>query len=134
MTLAEPVTVRVIRNEADHELAIARLNELADLDDERNDDEIHALGILISDYEQAVPMEAPDPIDAIKFRMAQMGINQAELARELSLGRGRVSELLNRKRLLPLTIIRSLVGYLGLPPAVMIQAYEAASEHEEQSA
>ena len=131
MAVAEPVTVRVIRNEADYELALDRLNELADLDDERNDDEVHALGVLISDYEQAFPIEAPDPIDAIKFRMAQMGINQADLARELSLGRGRVSELLNRKRFLPLTIIRSLVAYLGLPPAVLIQAYEAASEREE---
>jgi HTH-type transcriptional regulator/antitoxin HigA len=133
MAVAEPVTVPVIRNSVDYEMALTRLNELADMDDSDNDDEVHALGVLISDYEQAFPIDAPDPIDAIKFRMAQMDISQADLARELSLGRGRVSELLNRKRLLPLNIIRALVTHLGLPPAVLIQAYEAASERDEAS-
>lgn len=129
---AAPVRVSVIRTAVDHRAALLRLNELADRDDAEDDDEIHALGVLIADYEQsAFPIEPPDPVDAIKFRMAELGMNQAGLARELSLGRGRISELLNRKRPLPLNIIRALVEQLALPPAVLIQPYDIASEREE---
>ena len=133
MTAANATRVRVpvIVTPENHREALDRLNMLADRDDPDDDAEVRALGLLIADYERdAFPIEAPDPVEAIKFRMAELGMKQADLARELSLERGRVSELLNRRRRLPLDIIRALVSQLALSPAVLIQPYETRSGKE----
>ena len=67
-------------------------------------------------------MEAPDPIEAVKFRMEQLGIKQKDLAEILGF-KSRVSELLNRKRKLTLEMIKNLHKTLNIPTNVLIQEY-----------
>ena len=78
-------------------------------------EEIELLSLLVEKYEQdRFPMEAPDPIDAIKFRMQQMNLRQTDIA-PLFGGKTRVSEVVNGKRPLTLKMIVLLNRYLGIP-------------------
>jgi len=78
-------------------------------------EEIELLSLLIEKYEQEnYQMKAPDPIEAIKFRMEQMNLKQADIA-PLFGGKTRVSEVLNGKRTLTLKMITLLNRYLGIP-------------------
>ena len=71
--------------------------------------------MLVEKYEQEhYPIEAPNPIEAIKFRMEQMNLKQADIA-PLFGGKTRVSEVLNGKRNLTLKMITLLNRYLGIP-------------------
>jgi HTH-type transcriptional regulator/antitoxin HigA len=86
-------------------------------------DELEVLGILIDRYEnEHFPIGLPDRIEAIKFRMEQLGYNQNDLANIVSL-KSRASEILNRKRKLSLEMIRQLHEKLNIPTDVLIQAY-----------
>jgi HTH-type transcriptional regulator/antitoxin HigA len=86
-------------------------------------DELELLGILIDQYEnEHFPISLPDPIEAIKFRMEQMGYNQNDLAKIVGF-KSRASEILNRKRKLSLEMIRQLHTTLNIPTEVLIQAY-----------
>ena len=86
-------------------------------------DELEILGILIKKYEdEYFPIDMPDPIEAIRFRMEQLGYNQADLAKVVGL-KSRVSEVLNRKRKLTLEMIRQLHEVLNIPTNVLIQSY-----------
>ncbi len=86
-------------------------------------DELEVLGILIEKYEDMhFPIGLPDPIEAIKFRMEQMGYNQSDLAKIVGL-KSRASEILNRKRKLSLEMIRQLHERLNIPTDVLIQTY-----------
>lgn len=81
------------------------------------------LGILIDKYEQEYyPFDYPDPIEAIKFRMEQMGYSQNDLAKVVGL-KSRASEILNKKRKLTLEMIRQLHQALNIPTDVLIQNY-----------
>ncbi len=81
------------------------------------------LGILIEKYEEEhFPIDMPDPIEAIKFRMEQLDYNQNDLA-DLIGQKSRASEILNRKRKLSLDMIRKLSATLRIPSEVLIQAY-----------
>lgn len=78
-------------------------------------DEIELLSLLIEKYERKhYPIQAPDPIEAIKFRMEQMNLKQIDIA-PLFGGKTRISEVLNRKRPLTLRVIALLNRYLGIP-------------------
>lgn len=78
-------------------------------------EEIELLSLLIEKYEEEHhQMDAPDPIEAIKFRMEQMNLRQADIA-PLFGGKTRVSEVLNGKRELTLKMIILLNRYLGIP-------------------
>jgi HTH-type transcriptional regulator/antitoxin HigA len=78
---------------------------------------------LIEKYEQEkYPIDMPDPIEAIKFRMEQMGYTQNDLAKIIGL-KSRASEILNRKRPLTLEMIRNLHEKMNIPTQVLIQAY-----------
>jgi HTH-type transcriptional regulator / antitoxin HigA len=80
-------------------------------------------GILIEKYEtEQFPIEMPDPIEAIKFRMEQLGYSQNDLAKVVGL-KSRASEILNKKRKLTLEMIRQLHQGLGIPTDVLIQSY-----------
>ena len=68
------------------------------------------------------PIALPDPIEAIKFRMVQMGYNQNDLARIIGF-KSRASEILNRKRKLSLEMIRQIHEKLNIPTDVLIQMY-----------
>ncbi len=86
-------------------------------------DELEVLSILIEKYEdEHFPIELPDPIEAIKFRMEQLGYNQVDLAKVVGL-KSRASEILNRKRKLSLDMIRQLHDQLHIPTDVLIQPY-----------
>lgn len=84
-------------------------------------DRLDILSTLVQSYEQRnFPMDLPDPIEAIKFRMDQQGLTPKDL--EPMIGqRNRVSEILNRKRPLTLAMIRRLQKGLGIPAESLIQ-------------
>lgn len=107
---------RVIRNEADHAGALRRIEELIDAEPGTAEgDELDVWITLVELYEDSHhAIEPPNPIDAIRFRMEQLGLRQADLA-PLMGGRSRVSEVLNGKRALTLNMIRALNEHLGIP-------------------
>lgn len=83
--------------------------------DSAKGEEIQLLSLLVEKYEQEhYPVEAPNPVDAIRFRMEQMRLKQADIA-PLFGGPTRVSEVLNGKRSLTLKMITLLNRYLGIP-------------------
>ncbi len=86
-------------------------------------DELEVLSILIEKYEdEHFPIGLPDPIEAIKFRMEQLGYNQVDLAKVVGL-KSRASEILSGKRKLSLEMIRQLHDKLRIPTDVLIQPY-----------
>lgn len=116
--------IKPIKNENDYNQALDRLETIFDSKPGTPEsDELEILGILIDQYEKEhFPIELPDPIEAIKFRMEQMGYNQNDLAAIVGL-KSRASEILNRKRKLSLEMIRQLHERLNIPTDVLIQAY-----------
>lgn len=81
------------------------------------------LCILIEDYERrTIPLRPPTPLEAIRFRMDQMGINTARLGELMGVTRARASEVLNGKRPLTLAMIRALVRNLGMDAEVLLDA------------
>jgi HTH-type transcriptional regulator/antitoxin HigA len=113
-----------IRNEKDYQKALERLELIFDAKkDSKEGDELEILSMLIDKYENEVyPIEMPDPIEAIKFRMEQMGMKQKDLAEVMGF-KSRVSEILNKKRKLTLEMIRKLSLTLHIPTEVLIQDY-----------
>ncbi|HBT7815281.1 TPA: type II toxin-antitoxin system HigA family antitoxin [Klebsiella pneumoniae] len=119
---------RIIKNSEEHAAAMARLIELAsgDLQPGTEDfDELELLGLLIEHYEsREFPMDKPDPIEAIKFRMDQQGLSYADMKQYIG-SASKVSEVLNRKRPLSLSMIRRLHDGLGIPADILIQDMSA---------
>lgn len=118
------MTIKPIKTKKDYQAAMNRLEAIFDAQPGTPEgDELEVLGILIDKYEQEhYPIEYPDPIEAIKFRMDQLGYSQSDLARVVGL-KSRASEILNRKRKLTLEMIRQLHQVLGIPTDVLIQSY-----------
>lgn len=116
--------LKPIKSEQDYEAALERLELIFDaLPGSEDSDELEILGMLIEKYEKEhFPMDLPDPIEAIKFRMEQMGYTQNDLAEMIGL-KSRASEILNRKRKLSLEMIRTLTTKLHIPSEVLIQSY-----------
>ena len=86
-------------------------------------DELEILIILVKEYEnEHYPMPSPNPLEAIKFRLDQMGMSEKELGEILGY-RSRKSEILSGKRKLSLAMIRKLNEVLHIPAKVLIQAY-----------
>ena len=118
------MNIKPIKNNKDYEQALARLEVIFDSKKGTDQgDELEILGMLIENYEnEKFPVGFPDPIEAIKFRMEQLGYTQTDLANVLGL-KSRASEILNRKRKLSLEMIRQLHERLNIPTEVLIQAY-----------
>ncbi len=116
--------IKPIKTEKDYNKAMKRLELIFDSKPgTKEGDELEILGILIDQYEREnFPIGLPDPIEAIKFRMEQMGYNQTDLASIVGL-KSRASEILNRKRKLSLEMIRQLHERLHIPTDVLIQTY-----------
>jgi HTH-type transcriptional regulator/antitoxin HigA len=116
--------IKPIKTETDYNQALERLEMIFDAKNGTPEgDELEVLGILIDQYEnEHFPIGLPDPIEAIKFRMEQMGYNQNDLANIVGL-KSRASEILNRKRKLSLEMIRKLHEVLHIPTDVLIQTY-----------
>lgn len=117
--------LRPIKTEEDYRLALTRLEEIFDAKlDTPESDELEILGLLIDEYENKhYPIEAPDPIEAIKIRMEEMHLKQVDLIPEIG-GKSRVSEILNRKRRLTVDMIRKLATRLNLSANVLIKEYQ----------
>ncbi|NJY63592.1 helix-turn-helix domain-containing protein [Salinimicrobium sp. CDJ15-81-2] len=116
--------IKAIKTEQDYNQALKRLEEIfhAEIGTPEGD-EAEVLSILIEKYEDEYYLIAmPDPIEAIKFRMEQMGMKQKDLAEAIGFT-SRVSEILNRKRKLNLSMIRKLNATLHIPTDVLIQEY-----------
>jgi HTH-type transcriptional regulator/antitoxin HigA len=118
------MNLKPIKTKKDYEQAIERLESVFDAKKGSPEgDELEILSILIEQYENThFPIAFPDPIEAIKFRMEQLGYNQADLADVIGL-KSRASEVLSRKRKLSLEMIRRLHELLNIPTDVLIQAY-----------
>jgi HTH-type transcriptional regulator/antitoxin HigA len=116
--------LKLIKTERDYNKALKRLETIFDAKPGSSiGDELEVLGILIEQFEnEHFPIGLPDPIEAIKFRMEQMGYNQGDLAKIVGL-KSRASEILNRKRKLTLEMIRQLHDSLKIPTDVLIQSY-----------
>ena len=107
---------KVLKNEREHKQALKRVEVLWDAPKgSPQAEELELWTSLIEAYEQKHhPIPEPDPIEAVKFRMEQMGLKPAGLAKYLG-RRGRVSEVLNRKRPLSVTMMRTLYRKLHVP-------------------
>jgi HTH-type transcriptional regulator/antitoxin HigA len=118
------MTVRPIKTKKDYQNALNRLEVIFDAKpNSPQGDELEVLGILIDKYEQEhYPIGFPDPIEAIKFRMEQLGYSQSDLANVVGL-KSRASEILSKKRKLTLEMIRNLHNTLNIPTNVLIQNY-----------
>lgn len=116
--------IRVIKSEQEHEQALARLMSLMDANPASGSleaDELDVLAILIERYEQErFPMDKPDPIGAIKFRMEQQGLKSKDLIPYIG-SASKVSEVLSGSRKLSLNMIRRLSAGLGISAEVLIQ-------------
>ena len=115
---------KLIKTEEDYAQALDRLEAIFDAKaGSKEGDELQVLGLLIDKYEtEHFPINLPDPVEAIKFRMEQLNFTQNDLANVLG-QKSRASEILNRKRKLSLEIIRKLHEKLNIPTDVLIQAY-----------
>jgi HTH-type transcriptional regulator/antitoxin HigA len=108
--------IKVLKTEEDYNQALSRLEIIFDAPiDSKDGDEADLLGMLIDKYEdEHYPINAPDPIEAIKFRMEQMNMDNNDLAKIIGY-KSRVSEIFNRKRKLSLKMIRNLHEKLKIP-------------------
>ena len=118
------MNIKPIKTEKDYENALERLELIFDSKKgSKEGDALEILSILIDKFEnENFPIELPDPIEAIKFRMEQMGLKQKDLAEIVGFS-SRVSEILNKKRKLTLEMIRNLHLKLNIPTEVLVQDY-----------
>ena len=116
--------IKPIKTKKDYQQALERLDVIFDAKKNSPEgDELEVLGILIDNYENShFPIGFPDPVEAIKFRMDQLGYTQNDLAKVIGL-KSRASEILSGKRKLSLEMIRQLNSHLKIPTEVLIQAY-----------
>jgi len=116
--------IKPIKTEEDYHQALKRLEVIFDAKKgTKEGDELEILGILLEKYEaENFPIDLPDPIEAIKFRMEQMNYSQNDLAKVIGL-KSRASEILNKKRKLTLEMIRNLHLVMKIPTEVLIQSY-----------
>lgn len=118
------MTLKVIKTEKQYQNALKRLELIFDAKKgSKEGDELELLSLLIDSYEnERYAIDFPDPIEAVKFRMEQLGYKQKDLAEAIGL-KSRVSEILNRKRKLTLDMIRKLHEVLGIPAEVLVKEY-----------
>ena len=114
-----------IKTKSDYQKALKRLEVIFDaVIGTQESDEADILGLLIDDFENKhYPIEAPDPIEAIKIRMEEMKLKQVDLVNDIG-GKSRVSEILNRKRKLTVEMIRNLTTRLNLSAGLLIHDYQ----------
>ena len=120
--------IKPIRNESDYRDALSQIESLMGAQaDTAEGDQLDVLATLVEAYERkAYPMDAPDPVEAIKFYMEQNEMTPKDL--EPAIGRiNRVYEVLNHTRPLTLKMIRKLHGRFGIPAESLIK--ESSSRH-----
>lgn len=119
--------VKVLQNEEEYDTATARIYTLMQADvvpGSEEDHELQLLALIVEAYESKhYPIPPSDPIEAIKFRLEQMGLPEATLNKLLG-GRQRKHDILHKKRKLSLAMIRKLNEQLHIPARTLIQDYE----------
>jgi len=113
--------IKPIKTEADYNASIKRIEALwGAKKDTIEGDELDLLCTLVESYEMHhYPIAPPDPIDAIQFRMEQMGMTKSDLAKYLG-AQSRVSEVINRKRNLTLKMVKSLYNEMKIPAEILL--------------
>jgi HTH-type transcriptional regulator/antitoxin HigA len=116
------MTYKVIKTDKDYQAALSRIDELMDAEPNTPEgDELELLVTLVELYEdKKYPIDMPDPIEAIKFRMAQMSLNQQALVPFIG-SKSKVSEVLNKKRPLSLSMMRALHKGFDIPAEILLQ-------------
>ena len=116
--------IKVIKTEEDYNKSLKRLEVIFDSPvNTAEGDEAELLGILIEKYEdEHYPIDAPDPIEAIKFRMEQMDMSKKDLAKVIGY-KSRVTEIFSRKRKLNLKMIRRLHEKMNIPYESLLAEY-----------
>lgn len=114
--------IQPIRTKKDYKKNLKRIDEIIDANPGTPEyDELEIISILVADYEDKhYPIDPPDPIAAIKFRMEQQGLKQTDVI-YLFGSRSRASEVLSKKRGLTLKMIRNLHKHLGIPLKSLVQ-------------
>ncbi len=121
--------LKVIKTDTEHQQAVVALSALMDsnpVEGSNEADQLDVLSLLIESYEEvAFPIDLPGPVEAIRFRMEQQGLNQKDMIPYFG-SAARVSEVLNGKRPLSVNMMRNLNRELGIPAEVLL--HEAGAE------
>jgi len=114
--------IKILKTEAEYEVVLGRIEELMDAEpDSPEEEELELLALLVEKFEEEhYPIDLPDPVEAIKFRMEQEGLSRKDLIPYIG-SQSKVSEVLARKRPLSLSMIRALHAGLGIPAEVLLQ-------------
>ncbi|MFV9482312.1 helix-turn-helix domain-containing protein [Christiangramia sp. ASW11-125] len=117
--------IKPLKTEQDYEKALERLEVIFDAPtDSKEGDEAEILSMMIDNYEnEHYPIDAPDPIEAIKIRMEEMNLKQKDLVGVIG-GKSRVSEILNKKKRLTVDMIRELERILHISASVLVTNYK----------
>jgi HTH-type transcriptional regulator/antitoxin HigA len=123
------MNVKPIKSDKDYRNALERLEVIFDAPiDTKEGDEAEILSLLIENYEnEHYPIDAPDPIEAIKIRMEELNMRQKDLVGIIG-GKSRVSEILNRKKRLTVDMIRELERILQISASVLVTNYQLAQK------
>lgn len=119
------MNIKPLKTEQDYEKALERLELIFDAPaNSKEGDEAEILSMLIDNFEnEHYPIEAPDPIEAIKIRMEEMNLKQKDLVGIIG-GKSRVSEILNKKKRLTVEMIRELEELLNIPASLLVRNYQ----------
>ncbi len=116
--------VKVVKTPAEYKAALAQISSLLSRDPApgtREAQELETLAVLVQDYEaKAFPINLPDPVEAIRFRMEQQNLSRRDLVPYIG-SRARVSEVLSGRRPLTLSMMRALHSGMGIPAKVLLQ-------------
>ena len=121
--------IKPIRTKKDYEAALKEVGRLFDATPgTREGDRLEVLATLVEAYEEKHhPIAPPNPIDAIRYYMESRGLTRSDMEQFIG-SRARVSEVLNKKRILTMEMIRNLHKGLGIPAEVLIQPYRIEKE------
>ncbi len=117
---------KIIHTEEEYDAALRHVESLMDAESgSTQEEELEIWTLLIENYEEAHhPIPPPDPVEAIRFRMEQLGLKPADLAPYIK-SKSKISEILNRKRPLSLSMIRALHEGLGIPAEILVREPDA---------
>lgn len=121
---------KVIKTDAEYKATLACVEKIFDArPGTAKGDELELLLLLVEKYEETeFPIDLPDPVTAIRFRMEQQQLTPKDLLPFIG-SRSKVSEVLSGRRRLSLTMIRKLVAGLGIPAEVLLQKPTATIKH-----
>jgi len=119
---SKPFQAKIIKTKAEHKRALARIEELFTAKrGTAEGDELELLLLIVETYEASrFPIDLPDPVEAIRFRMEQANLKQKDLVSIFG-SKSKVSEVLSGKRELSLAMIRKLVNEFGIPAEVLLR-------------